>query len=70
MKAENGLYLKVEQIKNYLTYRLQHIEKLIKPITDMLGDDSDLSKERMGRNLEDLATLATRLSTYLSDLIK
>lgn len=37
VKAETGLYLKVEQIKNYLTYRLQHIEKLVRPITDMLG---------------------------------
>lgn len=25
IKAESGLYLKVEQIKNYLNYRLQHI---------------------------------------------
>lgn len=65
IKPETGLYLKVEQIKNYLNYRLQHIENLIKPIVELLG-----SGEAKIRDLESLNSVVQRLSAYLGELLK
>ena len=65
IKPETGLYLKVEQIKNYLNYRIQHIENLIKPIVELLG-----SGEAKIRDLESLNSVVQRLSAYLGELLK
>ena len=36
VKPEEKLYTKIDQIKSYLCYRLQHIENLTKPLIDLI----------------------------------
>lgn len=75
IKPETGLYLKVEQIKNYVSYRLQHIENLVKPMAEMMmaGGAGREGREgvdgRIG-DLEMLRTMANRLAGYLGELVK
>jgi hypothetical protein len=72
IKPETGLYLKVEQIKNYVSYRLQHIENLVKPMAEMMmagGAGREGVDGRIG-DLEMLRTMANRLAGYLGELVK
>lgn len=59
--------MKVEQLKNYINYRLQHIENLVKPISDLIGDGTLTGKIH---DLETMRTMANRLAGYLGELIK
>lgn len=63
MKAESTLYLKVEQIKNYLAYRMQHIESLIKNVMEGVGKYGTTAELR---DLGSLTTHVNRLSAYLN----
>lgn len=55
----------MEQIKNYLSYRLQHIENLVKPVVELVGHSGG-----QVRDLEGLGVLVNRLAVYLGELLK